>query len=96
MKKTKRLGATVPITLYEDFKRYVVRIYGFEKGYTKKACIRAFKNWIWILKELDKYKQELIYIGNRDYGHIEDLTERRRVMVKDALYEFIEKRMKED
>jgi hypothetical protein len=94
-KKKRRLGTDVPESFYNEFKNNAIRIFGWKKGYTKKSVISAFKWYLWLSKELMKYNRELIYIGNRDYGDIEDKTERRKKMFQDAVEEFVLRRLQD-
>ena len=43
---------------------------------------------------MQKYHKELMYIQNKEFGHIEDPVERHMAVMECAIYEFVKKRYK--
>jgi len=58
--------------------------------------IEAIEIYIWMVVALYKYHKELGYVSNKEFNHIEDPRERHKATLEQAIWEYIDSRLKKE
>lgn len=95
-KKNKRICGKIDQETYDKFKASAIQMYGWERGYTQNAVEHSVKTFIWVVEEFSLYHPELRRIGEGEFGHLSPGSERRKAMIKEALCDYIKKKLKNE